>query len=256
MPTLWQNFIATCAKNTNAARLPGWFSAARALFPQTCLLCGLEQTDTLCRDCERQFFGHQTARCSCCALPLTNPATHCGQCLAQVPAFSRTVVACDYAAPLDQLVLALKFGHQLGIAPVLARQIALAMATLPAHEMPQLLLPVPLSQERLAQRGFNQAVEIGRPLAKLLGLPFNAQLLRRTRDTAAQSLLHPRQRQDNIRAAFALNEHELATIAGCHIGVIDDVITTGATLQEIAACLTRHGAQRVSNLVFARTLPH
>lgn len=243
MPTLWQNFLS------------GWPATVRSLLPETCLLCGLEQQAALCRDCEAQFFGHASPRCSSCALPLDQPAPHCGQCLAQPPAFSHTVVACDYRAPLDQLVLALKFGHQLGVAPVLAAQIARELARWPVAQRPQLLLPVPLSRERLAERGFNQALEIGRALARLLGLPLATQLLQRTRDTAAQSLLHPRQRQDNIRAAFALNPRGLATIAGCHVGVVDDVITTGATLQEIATCLTRHGARQVSNLVFARTLP-
>ena len=243
MPTLWQNFLS------------GWPAALSSLLPQTCLLCGLEQQAALCWDCESQFFSHASPRCSSCALPLDQAASHCGQCLAQPPAFSHTVVACDYRAPLDQLVLALKFGHQLGLAPVLAQQIARALARWPTEQRPQVLLPVPLSRERLAERGFNQALEIARPLARLLGLPLVPRLLQRTRDTAAQSLLHPRQRQDNILAAFALNPRSLATIAGVHVGVVDDVITTGATLQEVASCLIRQGARQVSNLVFARTLP-
>ena len=167
-------------------------------------------------------------------------------------------MACDYVAPLDQLILALKFEHQLAVAPALAELLAKTVLSRPVKEqgLPDLLIPVPLGHERLAERGFNQSYQIARPLATLLKLPVYPQLLLRVRDTTAQTLLHPNQRHQNILHAFSPNQGYEDKIRGRHIGVVDDVMTTGATLHEIAACLKRHGAKRVSNFVFARTPPH
>lgn len=209
----------------------------------------------ICVACQHQFFNERPARCLCCAIPLSEHDQICGTCLSDPPAFEQTWVACDYAAPLDQLVLSLKFGHQLSIAPALAQRLAAATNRLD-QPLPELLIPVPLSPARLAQRGFNQSLEIARPLARQLQLPLYPQLLQRVRDTTAQSLLPPDQRRRNILHAFAPDEEYEDKIRGRHVGVVDDVMTTGATLHEIAACLRRHGAQRVTNLVFARTPPH
>jgi len=224
------------------------------LAPCSCLLCAIPNRQTICPDCVQQFFSAPTDRCVRCAIPLGNADQYCGQCLKTPPAFSRTIVACDYRAPLDELILALKFRHQLAVAPALAQQLALATAASTA--IPELLMPVPLSRARLVQRGFNQSLEIARPLARLIRRPLVAQLLHRVRDTTAQTLLHPDERRENILHAFSPDEATKDRIRGRHIGVVDDVITTGATLNEIAACLKRHGAVRVTNLVFARTPPH
>jgi ComF family protein len=191
----------------------------------------------------------------CCAVPLSRHDLHCGACLTNPPAFQQTWVACNYAAPLDQLILSLKFGHQLAVAPALAHMLAASLNSID-QPLPDLLMPVPLSATRLAQRGFNQSLEIARPLARLIGLPLYPRLLLRVRDTTAQSLLHPNQRRHNVRHAFTPDPDYEDKIRGRHIGVVDDVMTTGATLHEIATCLHRHGARRVSNLVFARTPPH
>ncbi len=181
----------------------------------------------------------------------------CGTCLKAAPAFDATLVAADYAAPLDQLVQGLKFGHQLALAPLFAsllRDVLLkAGADVP---LPALLTAVPLGPQRLAQRGFNQALEIARPLSSMLGIALEPQLVWRQRETRPQTLLPPQQRQQNIRDAFMLDSTALARIAGRHIGVVDDVITTGGTLGELAATLKRYGAARVTNFVFARTPPH
>lgn len=224
------------------------------LVPCSCLLCGDENNQAICMDCHRQFFSATPRRCTSCALPLPDVGTRCGQCLSDMPAFHRTTVACDYIAPLDQLILDLKFGHQLAVAPVLAKLLAQS-ALLAEPPLPELIIPVPLSRNRLAERGFNQALEIARPFAKLINRPLYPRLLLRVRDTTAQTLLHPIERQDNIRLAFALCDGYAAKIQGRHIGVVDDVMTTGATLHEIATCLLRQGARQVSNFVFARTPP-
>ena len=240
----------------------------RLLAPSACALCGQSagKQDALCEACRRQFFAIATGRCDICAMPLpaAEHARQCGECLHQKPAFDATLVATDYVAPLDQLVLALKFNEKLILAPLFARLLADALlhlyrdgdsrtrprlATLPA-----LLAAVPLSSARLRLRGFNQSLEIARPLARLSGIPLVSQLMRRTRDTLPQSLLVPQQRRSNIADAFSVSPSYAAHIAGLHIGVVDDVITTGHTLNEIALTLKRAGASRVTNLVFARTL--
>ncbi len=113
------------------------------------------------------------------------------------------------------------------------------------------VLPVPLSRERLEQRGFNQALELARPIALTLTLPLLADICVRTRHTSAQAELPLTQRRVNMRGAFAVRDRKV--MEGKHVLLIDDVMTTGHTLRELAACLKRHGATRVSNLVLART---
>jgi ComF family protein len=116
-----------------------------------------------------------------------------------------------------------------------------------------MLAPVPLGRQRLVERGFNQALEIGRTLARELALPLQARLLERCRDTAPQTLLAPGARRANLRLAFRMAPASLGRVRGQHIGIVDDVITTGVTLDEIAATLKRAGAARVTCLAFART---
>jgi ComF family protein len=180
-------------------------------------------------------------------------ASRCGSCLRRPPAFDATVVATDYEAPLDQLVLDLKFGAQLPLAPLFGSLLAQALRLQPRAAWPVLLAPVPLGRQRLVERGFNQALEIGRTLARELGLPLQARLLERSRDTAPQSLLAPDERRTNLRRAFAAPPASLSRVRGQHIGIVDDVITTGVTLDEVAATLKRAGAARVTCLAFART---
>ena len=232
-----------------------------ALLPCVCALCGETAAQPLCEPCRRQFVVQPTQRCRCCALPspaLTAASPLCGACLATPPPFDATLVAADYQAPLDQLVLALKFTGKLALAPLLGK--LLLDATLAGHDrtqaLPMLLAPVPLSALRLRERGFNQALEIARPLSRALGVPLAARLLERVRETRAQAELPLAERHANLRRAFVVSPAAIDRVAGRHIGVVDDVMTTGATLNEVAATLKRFGATRVTNLVFARTLPN
>ena len=119
-----------------------------------------------------------------------------------------------------------------------------------------MLCPVPLGRARLVERGFNQALEIAKPLSRALGIPLWPRLLIRARETQAQSSVKPAARRGNIRHAFIVAPDMLALLRGQHVGLVDDVMTSGATLDELAGLLKRHGAARVSNLVFARTPPH
>lgn len=179
-------------------------------------------------------------------------AVLCGTCLKSPPAFDATIVATDYAPPVDQLVLALKFGNRLALAPLLARMLsdATQQKTLP---LPDVVTAVPLGGARLVERGFNQSIEIARPLSRALHTKLDARLVVRQRDTHAQALLHPDERHRNVRNAFVVPGNTIDRVRGKHIGVVDDVMTTGETLNELAATLKRFGAARVTNLVFART---
>lgn len=235
------------------------------LIPSSCAVCGLRAQHVLCSPCRDQFFYAEALRCTCCALPLSfvpdaASATVCGACLSDPPAFDATIVAADYQAPVDQLVLGLKFGARLALAPLcgaLLRDAVLSSKATPnfAHSLPTCLIPVPLSPHRLQQRGFNQSLEIARPLARHLGVPVLARSMERVRDTRPQSALPVNARRQNMRDAFIVRTESVALVAGRHVGVVDDVMTTGETLQELATTLKRFGATRVTNLVFARTLP-
>jgi ComF family protein len=185
---------------------------------------------------------------------LAAPVWRCGDCLRAAPAFDATVAATDYAPPLDQLVLALKFGGRLELAPLLAALLHEAAEDLAQDEQPALLVPVPLGSRRLTERGFNQALEIAKPLGRALGLPVAGTLVRRVRDTDAQSLLHPDERRRNVAGAFSVRADAAAMLRGRHIGLVDDVMTTGETLHALAAALKQAGVARVTNFVFARTL--
>jgi ComF family protein len=209
----------------------------------------------LCNACRADFFAPPARRCVSCALRLSDShATLCGTCLQSPPAFDATIVACDYAAPADMLVKDLKFRARLPLADIFAQQLAQAMATqLPTR--PGLMVPVPLSEARLTERGFNQAAEIARSLARRTGIPLQPHLCARIRDTRPQAGLPVSERRVNMRGAFTtlLNASALAELRGRHVLLVDDVMTTGHTLNELAACLKRQGAARVTNVVFART---
>lgn len=192
-----------------------------------------------------------------CAVPLpeNSPASTCGACLKHPPAFDATIVAADYVPPIDQLVLALKFGGRLELAPLLAGLLHDAVQRKSKMKLPSLLIAVPLGPQRLTERGFNQALEIAKPLSRLLGVGYDISLVMRQRDTHAQTLLHPDERHRNMRDAFLVPADAIDRVRGQHIGVIDDVMTTGETLSALATTLKRFGATQVTNLVFARTVP-
>lgn len=231
-------------------------AVADALLPSSCVLCGASSREPVCPACTAAYVAHDRSRCPCCANPVPDQdrGRRCGACLADAPAFDATVAACDYAAPVDGLVLQLKFGGRLALAPWMARRL---QAAWPGADgaLPQLLCPVPLGPRRLVERGYNQALEVARPLSAALGIALAPRLLERSRDTAAQSGVAPGERRSNVRGAFALAE-DAPDVRGRHVGVVDDVMTSGHTLDELAGVLKQAGAARVTNFVFARTPPH
>ncbi len=183
--------------------------------------------------------------CPVCAAPLGVSALACGACLKSPPAYDATFAALRYGFPVDRLVQNLKFDHRLASADYFA-EVLLAGA----HPAGDVIVPVPLAALRLRERGFNQALEIARPLARALQLPLDATTLVRARETVPQSLLPWRARRGNMRHAFECR----GDFSGRAVIVVDDVMTTGATLDAVARVLKDHGAVRVTNWVVARAV--
>lgn len=216
-----------------------------ALLPQDCLLCAAASGDALlCAECRRDLPRLPAALCPVCA-EASPGGTICGACLKTPPHFDATFAAFRYAFPIDKLVQALKYQRRLATADFLAN--AMLAAGTPAGD---LVVPLPLSAQRLRERGFNQAAELARPLARALKLPLELDGCTRSRDTAPQAMLPWKERRRNIRHAFEC----AIDLGGQSVIVVDDVMTTGATLDEFARTLKAHGAARVSNWVAARTL--
>ncbi len=203
----------------------------------------------ICSDCEQELpRNHQ--HCLVCSLPLTQDSTAtliCGQCQHSPPCYTSSHVPFLYATPLKQLIAALKFRQQLQHAPLLAH---LLSSTLPARDhQPQCLLPVPLHPQRQRERGFNQAHELARLMAKQLGIPVDATLCQRKHHTPYQRDLGAQQRQKNLRNAFAITR----THAYRHVAIIDDVMTTGSTANAIAHELRKTGVEIIEIWAVART---
>lgn len=212
-----------------------------------CLLCGESAAPgiELCAACGDGLPWNRRA-CLRCALPLQTAAAACGACLQRPPPLTETHAALVYGVPLDRLLLRFKFHGDLAAGRLLARCLLAATQALPR---PDALIPIPLHRARLRTRGYDQALELARPLARHLRLPLRDDTLLRTRDTAAQSRLDARHRRDNLRRAFAVRT--LSPLPA-HVVLIDDVMTTGATLHAAATALLRAGVARVDAWVCAR----
>jgi ComF family protein len=222
--------------------------ALGGLLPQDCTVCGQGSGDRLlCAACETDLPDLAGPLCPVCATPTADGAV-CGACQASPPHFDATTAAFRYAFPIEHLVQGLKYRHRLPLAGWLAEALA---ARIDAAGI-DCLLPLPLSAQRMRERGFNQAQEIARPLARRLGLPLVSDACYRVHDGAPQASLPWKERQANIRHAFECR----LDLSGKRVAVVDDVMTTGATLNEFARTLKLHGAGRVENWVAARTLPH
>jgi len=210
-----------------------------------CLLCSAAAPESgICGACRADLPWLDSNLCSCCAHPLPAPGL-CGRCIAEPPHYDRVVAPCRYAFPLDGLIQAYKYSGRLVAGSALASLFANHL-----QQRPDLIVPVPLTAQRLRERGFNQALELARALGQQMQVPVNAQLCVKTRDTAPQTRLPWKERRKNIRGAFVVE----GGVAGCQVAVVDDVLTTGATLSELARNLKRAGAATVTGYVVARTV--
>lgn len=219
--------------------------------PTQCAVCSGWGRQRVCRDCDERF-GAVASRCEGCALRIPAGQPRCGACLREPPAFDHAFAAVDYDHPWDGLITHFKFHAALDLADALAARLVDAWRCAP-RPLPDLLLPAPLSEARLRERGFNQAWELTRRVARRLDCRADAALLLRIRDTAHQLDLAPPKRAANVRGAFAIEPLRADTVRGLHVAVIDDVMTTGATAAEMATALRQAGAARVDIWVLART---
>lgn len=219
--------------------------------PQACLLCRRRVSGRLlCAGCVADLPRLPAQRCPQCALP-SSDGNLCGHCLKHPPAFARTVAVYAYAFPLDALVRHCKYGGASGVTDWFAEALAGELSVASAGEpLPDLILPMPLHEARLAERGFNQAVEIARRLAPRLKAPWLAEGCRRVRDTPPQAGLDLKARRRNLRGAFACD----LDLSGQCVALLDDVMTSGASLDELARVIRKAGAADVSAWVVARTL--
>ena len=218
-----------------------------ALFPGHCRLCGTTGKG-LCQPCHREAPWLANV-CTCCSLPLS--ASHddglCGRCQKRAPVFDATTALFHYRPPVDYLIKRLKFSGELAISPLLSGLLANRLASRDLV-LPELLIPVPLHRSRLKERGFNQATELARAVAHRLEINTTHRLCRRNRKTQPQSLLSHNARRLNLRNAFTVSGDKLPA----HVAIIDDVMTTGHTANELARALKCAGAEKVEVWVIAR----
>lgn len=219
-------------------------------------MCGSQgQADLdICRDCQADL-PIQTSACYQCALPLhgiaTKTAAWCGRCLKDPPSYDRTLSVFQYAHPVDHLIHDLKFNRKLAIARLLGELMAQQLkkrAGVLSPALPQLIIPVPLHAARLRERGYNQAMELARPIACALKIPIDYQHCQRQRATAIQSDLPANERPRNVKGVFSV----VKKLSVRHIAIVDDVMTTGATAGEFAATLRGAGVEKIEVWVCAR----
>ena len=222
-----------------------WTSLVDGLLPMQCRFCGVAGAQPVCADCRRELPWNRPA-CSGCALPTPLPLP-CPACQKKPRAFDAAFAAFRYAVPAAQAVLGLKYAARFVEARWLAEAMAAALRERDAP-LPELLVPVPLHRARLFRRGHNQALEVARRLGRELGIAVDARAARRLRATPDQIGLSAAQRRRNLKGAFAVE----ARIAGRHVALLDDVMTTGATLEELARACRAAGAARVEAWAVAR----
>lgn len=222
------------------------------IYPPTCVLCGAPGDDglDLCRGC-RADLPYNRHACPRCAIPLPagqSAGTRCGPCQRRAPPFAASHAAFRYEDPVPALIGGVKFRGRFNLARLLGQLMALSLLEQGAQR-PELILPVPLHPRRLRERGYNQALELARPISAELGIPTDTATCIRAAYTSAQVGLDDRERRRNVRGAFAVARCPAAK----HVAILDDVVTTGSTVTELALVLRRAGVERVDVWSVART---
>lgn len=213
------------------------------LYPPTCALCcapGKGNLD-ICEVCLDKL-PRITHACRRCALPFAAATTVelCGSCQQRPPYFDATVAAFHYAPPIDRLIVRLKFNGELTYARLLGELTADTLIRTDA-DLPEVIIPVPLHAQRMRERGFNQSLELARYIARQLGVPVDQRSVRRVKATQPQMELPAKARKTNVRNAFEL----ISDLSAHHVAIVDDVVTTGSTVNELARVLWRAGAKRI-----------
>lgn len=221
--------------------------ALAAWLPNSCLLCGGDAGAILCPGCISDLPILDGPGCRCCAEPGV-AGELCGHCLAQAPHFDETTALYRYDFPLDRLIHAFKYRNRLALAAWFGDALGNALAGRRFDR----IIPLPLHPARLRERGFNQSGEIARVMSRHLAVPLDLDSCRRWRPTLPQAELSIKDRGANVRGAFECT----ADLAGGRILLVDDVMTSGATLNECARVLKLHGAAAVETAVVARAGLH
>jgi ComF family protein len=217
----------------------------QTLTHKQCVLCLTQSNKYLCDACFHSLPRLPREHCPSCLLPIT-PARVCGTCLRKPPAWTQAKAALRYTYPIDAMIQALKYRPDLTLAPVMAD---LLLTELWHESLPDYVIPVPIHPIRLQERGFNQALEISRHVCKKTGSILLSNVCSRTRETRSQTELSWRERHKNVQRTFACTMN----FSGKHVAILDDVMTSGATLNELAKVVHRRGASKISIWVVART---
>ncbi|MBV8034836.1 ComF family protein [Roseateles sp.] len=221
-----------------------------------CTVCRTWSRQTICEGC-LALYARPQPRCWTCAarLPLEllgRPRPQCGRCLREAPPLDRTIAALDYRFPWDGLLQQYEYHQALDLRESLLERLNTALSAA-AVEAPDWLLPVPVSADRLRERGYNQSHELARALARRRGLRCKPELLQRVRHNRRQAELQLEARAANVRGVFAVEPLHAARLRGSSVALLDDVMTSGATLFELAGLLLNTGVMSVQAWVIART---
>lgn len=223
----------------------------RLLWPRRCVLClAFTQDSDLCIECNRDLvLNHEC--CPRCAAPLGEGSEHelvCGACIKKVPEFDTSFIPFRYAYPLDRMIQRLKYAGELSVGRVLANSFAARLLATRSATWPQAIVPVPLGRARYLSRGYNQAIELAQQMRGRINIPLRTDWVVRARETTEQAALARDERQTNVRGAFAMNR-----APDCdHVAILDDVVTTGSTVNEVAKVLRKAGVRRIDVWAIAR----
>lgn len=226
-----------------------------SLLPGTCILChkASNRNYDLCMPCA-DLLPRISDPCESCGLPLPNTAYDghlCGTCIVKPPPYKHIVSAFDYAEPVDQLIGAFKYHGKLAYGRALTEQLLLTIEDFYANrQRPEILIPMPLHNKRLRQRGFNQAIEIGAYLSPRLKIPLTRQLCIRHRNTPRQEGLNVKARKQNLKQAFSFNKNQTYSVGAA--AIIDDVVTTTASTHELTLLLRRNKIKEIHIWSLAR----
>jgi ComF family protein len=221
----------------------------RILPTQPCVLCSCMSHDGhWCAACDAALPYFNILHCPVCALP-TPTGEVCGHCLKHSPVFTHTTALFGYSFPLDKLIQGMKYGAQLSLAHAFAKKL---VQRIDKSNLPDYVIAMPLHPAKLRERGFNQSLLIAATVARELKLKLLKSACRRIRDTPPQSVLPWKERKKNVRNAFCCD----MDLTGKRVALVDDVLTTGASLNALAEAARKRGAEEIAAWVIARTLPH
>jgi ComF family protein len=216
------------------------------LFKQNCILCAAktDYNHGLCLDCLESLPQHPKACCPQCGLP--SQGEYCGNCLKHEPSYDRTHALFRYAYPIDALLQHYKYNNALYLSQTFGQLLSQQIVDFDIN----VIIPMPLHPIRLKERGFNQSLEVAKIIAKQLNIDLDITSCQRVKNTPPQASLALKERVKNMKGAFECS----ANFSGNHIMLIDDVMTTGASLNELAKTLKNAGATKVSCYILARTV--